>query len=234
MSDKKSNRQGRRAKQKRQEQLRAIKYIVVVGLILLIIFVAPNLVPETIVIPDTFHDYSMANGMTIGEEDAPILVEEYSDFQCLHCKTWFLEIEPLLLDSYVKSGVVRFEYHTAGDFLGTESRESGEAAYCANDQGLFWEMKETIFTNQPQGSNTGMYTADNLSTMAEGVGLDVAEFDACMSNNKYEDKVLSDRETFIKLGLSGTPSILVNGVVVENPTIQSIGAAIEAALAIGN
>lgn len=231
--NKKSQRKVRRAKQKRQEQLKTIKTIVIVGIILLVAFVVPNLVPREVAIPDSFLDYSMAEGTTIGSADAPVLVEEYSDFQCPFCLRWFDEVEPALLNTYVNAGVVRFEYHTAGEFLGPESRIAAEGAFCANDQGKFWQMKETIFFNQPQGENTGFYSNATLSNMADGIGLDVVTFDACMESNKYEQQIIDDYEIFASLGLSGTPSILVNGVPLSDPSIQSISAAVEAALSTG-
>jgi len=231
--NKKSNRLSRKAKQRRTAQLKTVKSIVIIGIVILIAFVVPNLIPREVIIPETFMDYSLADGMSIGSPDAPVLVQEYSDFQCPFCQRWFLEVEPQLLDTYVAEGLVRFEYHTAGEFLGTESRVAGEGAFCANDQGKFWEMKETIFANQPQGENTGLYTNENLSKMAEGIGLDVLAFDSCMESDKYEEEVINDYQIFSSLGLSGTPSILVNGIALENPSIQSIANAVEAALAAG-
>jgi protein-disulfide isomerase len=84
--------------------------------------------------------------------DAPVVLVEFSDFQCPYCKKFTDEIEPAIMRDFVSTGKVLFKY-VPYSFLddnspGRESKNAAEAAYCAGDQGKFWEYHDMLFTNQ--------------------------------------------------------------------------------------
>ncbi len=241
-----SKRQQRR-EQMRREQMRSRLFtigLVTVGAILVaFFFIYPNfkpvgavVTPEAIVRPE-------AQGNGLGDPNAPIKIEEYSDFQCPYCRRFFEQTESQLVDAYVATGQVYFVYNSFGEFIGPESRASAEAAYCAGDQGKFWEMHDIIFVNQ-NGENIGDYTGRRLSAFAESVGLDMGAYNSCVSGGKYSDEVNQDFNDGRAAGIKATPSFVmtytVNGetktVLIEGAQpFSEFQSKIDAALAeIGN
>lgn len=143
------------------------------------------------------------------------------------------------MSSLVADGTVYFVYHSFGAFIGAESGQSAEAAYCAGDQGKFWEMHDIIFANQT-GENVGAYTDRRLGAFAEKLELNMSDFNDCFSANKYADLIDEDMKNGITAGIQATPSFImtytVNGVekstLIEGAqTIDVFKQQVEAALA---
>jgi protein-disulfide isomerase len=149
---------------------------------------------------------------SLGSKDAPVTINEYSDFQCPYCMHFWRDTEELLISSYVETGKVRFVYNSFGSFIGAESGAAAEAAYCAGDQGKFWEMHDYLFTNQT-AENVGDFSASHLSLMATAIGLDMTTYNSCVSSNKYSDRVLQDGKDGVTAGIQATPSFVLSYVV---------------------
>jgi protein-disulfide isomerase len=138
-------------------------------------------------------------------------------------------VEPQLVQDFVVPGQVLFEYRDYA-FLGDESREAAEAAWCANDQGLFWEMHDAIFQNQV-GENDGAFVRDRLDRIAETVpGLDLDQWGSCMDDDTYEDQVEDDTQAAAQTGVQGTPSFLVNGELLFGASYEELSETIQRAL----
>lgn len=88
--------------------------------------------------------------------------------------------------------------------------KASEATHCAEDQGKFWEMHDRLFANQR--------ALEPWSAHAEALGLDVAQFDQCMSSGKYADAVRKDMAEATKAGATGTPSFVVALTDPDDPT----------------
>jgi protein-disulfide isomerase len=94
-----------------------------------------------------------------------------------------------------------------------QAQKAAEAAECAGEQSEYWEMHDALFESQGQWSgNPDAVTV--FKDMADELGLDQAEFDACLDGGKYADKVSADSEEGIAAGLASTPSFLINGMVL--------------------
>jgi protein-disulfide isomerase len=138
-------------------------------------------------------------------------------------------VEPQLVRDFVSTGQVLFEYRDYA-FLGDESVEAAEAALCANDQGLFWEMHDAIFYNQV-GENDGAFARARLDRIAETVeGLDPDAWGQCMDDDTHEDDVQEARDNADDLGVSGTPSFLVDGQLLFGASYDELSQRIQAAL----
>ena len=127
------------------------------------------------------------------------------------------------------NGQVRFVFrHLA--FLGNESTWAAEATECANEQGRFWDYYDKLFEEQG-AENSGAFSQDNLKRFAAELQLDTDQFNQCLDSGEYQGKVRQEGAEAQRLGITSTPSLLVNGVLVQNgssyPTLQ---AAIEAEL----
>jgi protein-disulfide isomerase len=195
--------------------------IVAVGVIVLLDQGASNSQAE---------DGNLASEKSLGAEDAPVVVVEYSDFQCPYCQQFATGPGQQLRDEYVAQGQVRFVYrHFA--FIGNESLWAAEASECANEQGRFWDYHDKLFAEQ-SGENRGAFSKDNLRAFAADLGLDTEQFDQCFASGRYEGQVQADIQDAQRRQINSTPSILVNGQYITNgasyPVLQ---AAVEAALA---
>jgi protein-disulfide isomerase len=98
-----------------------------------------------------------------------------------------------LIEQFVEPGTVYFVYRSVGDFIGAESKAAAEAAYCAGDQGKFWEMHDTIFANQT-GENVGAFERRRLDAFADSISLDRTAYDDCMDSDKYGDLIEQDEK----------------------------------------
>ena len=135
-------------------------------------------------------------------------------------------VEPQLVRDFVATGQVYFEYRDYA-FLGEESREAAEAAWCANDQDLFWEMHDAIFQNQV-GENDGAFARDRLNRIAETVSdLDTEAWDSCMDDNTYAEQVEDDTQTAAQSGVQGTPSFTVNGQLLFGASYEELSQRIQ-------
>jgi protein-disulfide isomerase len=164
-----------------------------------------------------------ANDNSMGAADAPIMIEEFSDFQCPFCERFHKDTEPLLRQYYIDTGKVRFVYRSMGNWVSgnigggkTESQDAALAAYCAGEQNKFWEMHAHLFGNVI-GEDAGSFTDQRIKAIAEKVeGLDIDQFNSCYDSGKYADRVQQDMADGQAAGISGTPGFVitytVNGV----------------------
>ncbi len=150
---------------------------------------------------------------TMGDPKAPVHIVEYGDFQCPYCLKFWSETEPQLIEEYVNTGKVYFEYRSF-PILGPESFTAAEGAYCAGDQGKFWEFHDTLFTNWT-GENVGDFTKEKLIKYAEALRLDMREFKSCLGEEKYKGRVEQDKAQGEADGVHATPTFFINGVKVE-------------------
>jgi len=229
-----SKRQELRAKREHQEQIQRIIIgsIIILGAALLALaLIWPNLKPIGEVTVTAAKTRPMVDFNTMGDKNAPVTIVEYSDFQCPYCANFSNQTEQQLIDAFIATGKVRFVYRSYGEFIGPESRRTAEAAYCAGDQGKFWEMHDIIFANQ-NGENVGNFNDRKIVAFAEKIGLDMGQFNDCFNSNKYADQVTQDGVDGQQAGVKATPSFTINGTLFEGA--QPIGAfqtTIEAALA---
>ena len=128
-------------------------------------------------------------------------------------------MERQLEDKYVKTGKMKLVYRYMA-FLGEESQWAAEAAECAGEQEKFWEYHDTLFTNQ-KGENQGAFSKDNLKKFAADLKLDTTKFNQCFDSGKYTDKIKKSNDDAAQLGVSSTPTVLVNGIFIPG---QYLGA----------
>lgn len=156
---------------------------------------------------------SVGNYPIKGDSKAKVTVIEFADFRCPFCEQWFKNIEPNLIKDYVDTGKVKFAFRNYA-FLGPSSTLAANAGECANEQGKFWDFHDYMYQNQPDESDTSMYTIDNLSQIAGNLGMDQAQFQSCLSSKKYDKNVSKDLSEGQTAGVSGTPTTFINGVAI--------------------
>ncbi len=165
-----------------------------------------------------------------GNDNAKVTVIEFADLRCPFCEQWFQNVEPNLIKDYVNTGKVKF-YFRSYAFLGPASTLAANAAECANEQGKFWDFHDYMYKNQPDESDTSMYTVDNLTQIAGNLGMDTTQFNSCLSTKKYDKDVSKDLSEGSTAGVSGTPTTFVNGIAIVGAVpYDQIKAAIDNAL----
>lgn len=221
--------QKRREQEQRRRRLYWILGIAGVAVIVALIIILPLLQgPEEIVAPTSF-DWPESSDTSLGDPDAPVVIVEYSDFQCPFCRQFHEQTLPSIIDNHVRTGEVYFEYNHF-PFIGRESIEAANASLCAAEQGQFWPYAAYLFANQT-GENVGAFTEARLQAMALELGLDMDSFEQCSSRNEMADQVQADYAQGLDAGVNSTPTFYVNGKEIRGalPYAQ-FQAEIEAAL----
>jgi protein-disulfide isomerase len=212
-----SKRQILREKRQREQQRNRwmVIGVVVIGALLVAWVLISSLKPPKVTAVTSFERPKVDFNAT-GDPNAPITITEFSDFQCPYCKRFSDETEQQLVETYVASGQVRFIYRSFGLFVGPESQAAAEAAYCAGDQGKFWEYHDILFANHT-GENVGDFTTRKLQAFAKTLGLDTNAFNSCLDGGKHAQRVTQDGIDGQAAGITATPSFVmtytVNGQV---------------------
>ena len=163
----------------------------------------------------------------LGNPDAPVVMVEFSDFECPFCGRFWQQTLPQIREQYIKTGKVRFVYR---DFpissIHSNAQKASEAGECADEQGKFWEYHDLIFSRQDQMS------AANYKRWAAELKLDTARFNACLDGGKYADEVAKDFSDGQAAGVSGTPTFVINGQrIVGALPFEQFKTVLDAALA---
>jgi protein-disulfide isomerase len=142
-----------------------------------------------------------------GEPSAPVTIIEFSDFQCPYCRKAHATLKELL-SKY--EGRVRLAYR---DFplsqVHPQAHRAAEAARCAGEQGKFWAYHDLLFDSPARWSD------EDFSKAARTVGLDVPQFQACLSGGKFRSQVDEDLKEGTLAGVDATPGFFINGTFLS-------------------
>ena len=155
----------------------------------------------------TRYDVPSEGFPSFGPEDAPIVIVEFSDFQCPFCKRFNDDTYKQLMAAY--PGKIRFVFrHLPMTSIHPEAFPSAEAAMCANEQDSFWEFHDKLFENQDRLGKE-LYTQ-----IANDLNLDITKFESCVNSRKYKDLIQQDSDFAVNLGVQSTPTFFVNGLAL--------------------
>jgi protein-disulfide isomerase len=184
----------------------------------------------------------LAEGLAVGNPNAPVVIEVFADFQCSACKVFSQTTEEqLLATDYIANGQVYYifrQYPFLDDRTAIKmSDQAANASMCAMEQGRFWDYHTMLFVNQNTSSAVA-FSDRRLVAFADDLGLDVDIFNECFKANTYSGEIQADIDRGQAYGISGTPSIFLNGQRIglgnSVPSYEDILTAIDAALAFGN
>lgn len=167
----------------------------------------------------------------LGKVDAPVVLVEYADFRCPFCGVYARTTLPLLIKEYVDAGKLRIEWRDMVMY-GAESMDAAVAARAAGQQGLFWQYSAAVYADAPERGHAELSRA-KLTQIASQVGVpDMASFTKGFDDPALIAAVNADVEQARALGVSGTPTFLVNDTpLVGAQPIDTFRAAIDAQLA---
>ncbi len=148
-----------------------------------------------------------------GDENAPVTVVEYSDYQCPFCARFAEQTLPSMMKDYVDAGKVKIVYKDLPLPFHPNADNAAVAARCGGDQGDYWGMHDALFANQDTWSSLPDPT-DTFTGYATKIGLDGNKFKECLSSGKFDGVIQDNLQEASSAGLSGTPSFLINGMSV--------------------
>ena len=155
-----------------------------------------------------------------GPEDATVTIAEFSDFQCPYCRALFPTLQKIALDYKDQVRVVYLQFPLAD--IHPQALKAAEASLCARDQGKFWEMHDAMFADQ------GSLGIEDLKRKAAGLSLDMDSFVTCLESGKHFSDVRNDVREGVRVGVSGTPALFINGrMLVGNQPYSEIRRIIE-------
>lgn len=149
----------------------------------------------------------------LGNPKAKITIVEFSDFQCPFCRSFWGGAFQQIKSEYIDTGKVRFVYRDFPLSFHPAAQPAAEAAQCANDQGKFWEMHDKLFQEQEKkGTGTIQFSGTDIQKWASQIsGLDLNKWNECVASNKYKSEIEKDIQDGAAYGVSGTPTLFING-----------------------
>lgn len=146
------------------------------------------------------------NDIQIGSRDAKVKVIEFSDFQCPYCRAFQLNTIQKIIKDY--GDKILFVYKNLPLDFHPQAENAAQAAECANEQGKFTLYSDKLFASQDDwGKSSG---TQNFKNYAVQLGLNATQFNKCLDDNKFQDKISGDIEEAKEFGISGTPAVFVN------------------------
>ncbi len=145
-----------------------------------------------------------------GDANAPVTIVEFSDFECPFCARFYEQTLPQIEEEYIETGQVKLVFR---DFpltsIHPNAQKAAEAAECAGEQEMYWEMHDVLFE---EGVSGGVST---FKQYADDLGLDTEEFNSCLDSGEMADEVSMDMTDGTALGIRGTPGFIINGQLVS-------------------
>lgn len=153
-------------------------------------------------------------GLVLGDPGAKVRLIEFGDLQCPVCKGYAEEVLPEVIESKVRSGEAQLEFRNF-TIIDEQSIDAAAAAIAAGEQGRGWDFIELFYENQ--GIEASGYVTDEFMTaVAEGAGVkDIERWNASRQSGRTLAKVEAQTAEAGDLGLSGTPSFVVEGPLVD-------------------
>lgn len=167
------------------------------------------------------------NRNILGDPEASVTVQAWEDFRCPACAAFNQRVKPGLVEKYIASGKVKLEFqhfplqqHEPGASLAAQASE------CAADQGLFWPYHDRVF--QATSSGPTAFLMESLIEYAAELELDRDSFTSCLTNQTHILTISASLQAARTAGHNATPTVLVDGVRVDNPLdYEAVSAAID-------
>lgn len=137
-----------------------------------------------------------------GPADAPVVIVEFSDFECPYCQQATATMDALL-ERYPDE--IRFIYKDFPLPNHPNAFKAAEAGHCAHEQGQFWPFHDKLFAAQDA------LDVESLKAYADELGLDADAFGACLDDARHAQSVNADMDAGRRLGASSTPTLFING-----------------------
>jgi protein-disulfide isomerase len=169
--------------------------------------------PNVLQLPETIN---VEGNPSLGSASARVAIIEFTDFQCPFCGRFTEDAYPKIIADYVNTGKIRFLYRDLPlTSIHPWAQSAAVAAHCAGEQGKFWEMHNSLFTNQRS------LKPPDIADRATKLGLDMTRFNECINSTRYNNAIEASTKSAQQMNISGTPTFLL-GTFKDNGTIMKI------------
>ena len=159
-----------------------------------------------------------AQPYVMGNPKAPVVIEEFADFECPVCGTYATVTEPDVRKHIIDAGLAYYKYYDFPLPMHHNTQTASNAAACADEQGKFWQMHDQIFAGQdgwglnPDGATQ---VTDNPEPIfvgyAKTLGLNMTQFEQCLTSRKYQPRIDANAAEGFRRNVNQTPTFFVNG-----------------------
>ena len=146
----------------------------------------------------------------LGDPSAPVTIVEFGDYQCHQCYNWFHNTKPAIFSEYIETGKANLVFVDLA-FLGRDSSPAAQATYCAEDQEMYWEYHDVLYTYQESKIDEGWANSERLKAFANSLGLDMELFESCLDSEKYSKRIQYNSQQAREHGVRGTPGFFLVG-----------------------
>jgi protein-disulfide isomerase len=157
-------------------------------------------------------------GHVMGSDSALVEVVEFADFECPACGQFASLTKPDVVTRFVNTGLIRFRFVDFPLQMHPNARAAHLAGWCAGEQNKFWEMHDAIFSVQDRWSGYATRRPNRVfSDLAKQVGVNMDQYESCVSSNKYAGQIQSNVDEGIKRQVGGTPTFFIGRMRVSDP-----------------
>jgi len=142
----------------------------------------------------------------LGQSNAPIVVVEYTDYQCPFCNRFYTTTFPELKKKYIDSGKMRFVSRDYPLDFHQHSLKAAQATRCAGEQDKFWKLKDALMINFTR------VTPELITSLARDAAVDMGKFQECMDSGRHLPEIKDGITAANAVGINGTPSFVVGKV----------------------
>ncbi|HPU95006.1 MAG TPA: thioredoxin domain-containing protein [Candidatus Gracilibacteria bacterium] len=177
-------------------------------------------------------EIDLSNSAYLGEEEAPITMIEFTDYECPFCQRYYFGAFEDIMEKYIKTGKVKYVTKSLPLDFHENARPAAYASYCAGEQNALWDMHGKLFTYQNEWAYEDDPT-DEFTKYAGELKLNQNAFTECLKTapKNYDKTINEDMALASKNKIKGTPSFLINGqLIVGAQPFQSFENIIESLL----
>ncbi len=216
----------------------AVAALVAVSVIVIVQRQGESDLPAVVAVSDPYPGIQQG-AQVMGDPKAPLRIVEYGDYQCPICQQADRTVVPVLVERYVATGTLSFEFR---DYLvidgnlsqripdyDPESLRAAEGALCAADQGQYWAFHKSLYENHT-GEGVGDFSEGRVKELASLLGLDTGQFNQCLDNGTYEAQVQAQSQAAREAGIGGTPTFMIGDQQISSASVADFTSQIDAIL----
>ena len=148
----------------------------------------------------------------LGKKDSKVKVYVFSDFQCPYCKLFWKTLRDTM-KQYPDQALLVYK-HLPLSFH-NQAENAALASACALEQEKFWEYADKLYAGQAEWGNSMGTPASpaggqKFKDYAKDLKMNITQFNKCLDDKKYQDKIEADKNEANNFGISGTPAIFIN------------------------
>ena len=158
---------------------------------------------------------SLARGYVFGDTTAPVQIIEFADFECPACGQFAMLTEPDVRSRLVQTKQAYIRFFDYPLPMHRNTWDASHAAACADEQGKFWQMHDTLFANQDRWNGEATSRPKSLFMgYARELGLNEGQFEKCWDERKYQSRIASNRAEAERRRVSQTPSFIIGNKLI--------------------